>query len=152
MISEYKIHHYGCLVKDIGKSLAYFCDRFGYLVESDVIEVSVQTAFVQFLRLPESFAWLELVCPTGEESKLSRALRKGVTYHHLCYEVDDIQASEAHLRENGMLSLATPAPAVAFGGRRIAWLMDRQGFLVELLEKGDGPFSLAALLKDKQHG
>jgi hypothetical protein len=36
-------------------------------------------------------------------------------------------------------------PAVAFPDRSIAWLMDRQGMLVELLEANSGILSLASL-------
>jgi len=139
------LHHVGTLVDDIEAATRRLVGRFGYAIESPVIGDPAQTARVRFLRLPGADHWLELVTPNGETSKLRNALRKGVTLHHLCYEVADLAAALEHLRDSGMLVVGDPTPAVAFGGRRIAWLMDRHAPLVELLEAGAGPFGLAEL-------
>ena len=88
----------------------------------------------------------ELVSPENENSKLSNVLAKrGEGLHHLCYEVPGIEAACEHLREGRQMMLSGPTPAVAFGGRRIAWFMDRAGLLTELVEAGAGPLSLATL-------
>jgi methylmalonyl-CoA/ethylmalonyl-CoA epimerase len=121
--------------------------RYGYCIESAVISDPVQTAQVRFLRLPLGQHWLELVAPMAGESKLANALAKrGEGLHHLCYEVSDIAAACEHLRAGRQMMLAGPTPAVAFGGRPIAWFMDRAGFLTELVEAGPGPLSLASIL------
>ncbi len=138
-MGAFRLHHVGHLVRDVAESAKRFVTRFDYRIESEVIEDPVQTAFVQFLRLPDGRSWLELVMPNGPESKLSRALARGGGLHHVCYEVDALSAACEGLRTDGMLLLAAPEPAVAFGGRPIAWLMDRAGTLVELLEDGPGP-------------
>jgi methylmalonyl-CoA/ethylmalonyl-CoA epimerase len=134
---QFRLHHIGYLVRDLLEA-EVFRTRLGYVIESDVVEDPVQTAFVQFVRQPQSASLIELVTPTGQESKLSRALAKGGGLHHLCYEVDDIDAACSHLRDKQMLALSDPTPAVAFSGRRIAWFMDRGAMLVELLESGPG--------------
>ena len=139
------LHHNGFLVKDVSAAAQDFVSRLGYVIKSDVIEDPVQTAYVQFLRQPGTTSWLELVMPNGVDSKLTNALRKGSGLHHLCYEVGDIECACEHLRNHGMLMLAEPTPAAAFPGRRIAWFMDQSGFLVELLESGCGPLSLASI-------
>ena len=139
----FPLHHIGFLVKDIAVSASDFISRLGYVVDSEVIEEPVQTACVQFLRLPGAANWLELVMPNGPESKLMGALQKGGGLHHLCYEVEDIGQACKHLRSQSMLMLAAPVPAVAFAGRRIAWFLDRSNFLLELVESGQGPLSLA---------
>jgi len=146
------LHHVGTLVDDIEAATRRMVDRFGYAVESPVIEDAAQTARVRFLRLPGADHWLELVTPVGERSKLRNALSKGVTLHHVCYEVSDLTAALTHLRDGGMLVIGEPTPAVAFGGRRIAWLMDRHAPLVELLEAGAGPFGLADLRRRNRRG
>ncbi len=143
--SAYQLHHLGYLVKDIPSSVQEFAARFGYVVESDVIHDPVQTAYVQFLRLPGAAFWLELITPDGDKSKLSRSLEKGGGLHHTCYEVDDIDAAGAHLRTQAMLMVAVPTPAAAFPGRRISWFMDRSLMLVELVERGEGPLSLCSI-------
>ena len=112
---------------------------------SELVWCVLVVARVRFLLLPGADHWLELVTPSGEESKLSNALRRGVTLHHLCYEVPDVDAAIERLRDTGMLLVGEPTPGAAFGGRRVAWLMDRTTPLVELVEAGSGPFSLAEL-------
>jgi methylmalonyl-CoA/ethylmalonyl-CoA epimerase len=143
--ASFALHHVGVLVKDIGEAAQDFAIGLGYRIESEVIEDPVQTAHVQFLRQPGSISWLELITPNGSESKLSAGVRKGGGLHHLCYEVGDIEAACEHLRSRGMLLLSEPVPAVAFGGRRIAWLMDRFNLLLELVEAGAGPLALASI-------
>jgi len=132
---QFRLHHIGYLVGDLAEA-DVFRDRFGYVVEGEIVEDPVQTAFVRFIRDPRSASLIELVMPTGPESKLTRALAKGGGLHHLCYEVDDMNRACEHLRDQGMLALADPTPAVAFGAKRIAWFMDRGAMLIELVESG----------------
>lgn len=140
-----KLHHLGYLVPDLEPAAQHFAAALGYRIESEPIEDAIQTARVQFLRQPGARHWLELVSPLGPGGKLDAALARGVSLHHLCYEVDDIEAGLAHLRAAGCLPLARPAPGAAFGGRPIAWAMSRANGLVELVQAGPGPRSLAAL-------
>ena len=137
-----RLHHVGYLVADPGAWARRLADAFGYVVESEVIADPVQTASVQFLRLPGDSVWLELVSPLGASSKLDRALRRGEGLHHLCFEVEDIENAVDGLRLHSMRSIAPIVPAIAFGGRRIAWLTNRSGGLFELVELGEGPLSL----------
>jgi len=139
------LHHTGLLVKDVAQAAAHYVEVLGYRLESEPIDDPVQTARVQFLRLPGATHWLELVAPLGPESKLANALTKGGGLHHLCYEVADIVTATAHFRAAGCMVISEPVAAAAFPGRRIAWLMDRQRLLFELLEAGPGPLGLATL-------
>ncbi|QYY36185.1 VOC family protein [Ruficoccus sp. ZRK36] len=141
----FTLHHTGYLVADIEKAASSYTGLLGYRIESPVIEDPVQTAHVQFLRLPGADSWLELISPASEKSKLSNALSKGGGLHHLCYEVADIEAACAHLRAGGMFPLASPVAAAAFSGRKIAWFMDERRLLIELVEAGEGDLSLASL-------
>jgi methylmalonyl-CoA/ethylmalonyl-CoA epimerase len=77
---------------------------------------------------------VELVAPDGPESKLINALRKGGGLNHLCYESDDLGRDCRELAAHAMLVLQPPLAAAAFAGRRIAWLMGRDGIPIELLE------------------
>lgn len=144
-MTMFQLHHIGYLVKDMAASAASFAARFGYAIESDVIEDPRQTARVQFLRQPGAMHWLELITPTGPGSKLYNALSKGEGLHHLCYEVPSLEAAGQQLREQHMLPLGKAQPATAFPGRSIAWYMDRGSQLIELLEAGEGTLSLASL-------
>jgi methylmalonyl-CoA/ethylmalonyl-CoA epimerase len=135
---DLSLHHVGMLVADVAQGAELYLRRFGYAVASEVIHDPVQTAYVQFLRLRGDPVYLELVAPDGPESKLANALKKGGGINHLCYATTDIEAAWRHLREQKMVLLQAPVPAVAFKGRRIAWLMGRDQTPVELVERGSG--------------
>jgi methylmalonyl-CoA/ethylmalonyl-CoA epimerase len=128
-------HHVGVLVKDIAKARSHYA-RLGYLPATEVFNDHVQTALVQFLKLPGICPYLELVAPDGAESKLAGALRKGGGLHHVCYSTADIEGTCKDLWTAGWFLVAPPVGAVAFGGRRIAWLMGPDRLLMELVEKG----------------
>jgi methylmalonyl-CoA/ethylmalonyl-CoA epimerase len=131
-----QLHHTGVLVRDIGKRAELYQRRFGYMVQSPVVHDPVQTAFVQFLKLPDDQAYLELISPDGPESKLANALRKGEGLHHLCYSTLDIDAECDRLKSEGLHLVSPPTAATAFEGRRIAWLMGADRVLLELVERG----------------
>lgn len=141
----YQLHHVGTLVADLELAARALVERFGYRRYTDVVIDEIQTARVQFFLLPGAHQWLELVTPHGPRSKLSNALRKGTTLHHLCYEVAELDGAVERLRDRGLLLVGAPSPAPAFGGRRIAWLMDPAAPLVELVETGVGPLNLSEL-------
>jgi methylmalonyl-CoA/ethylmalonyl-CoA epimerase len=62
-------------------------------------------------------------------------LKRGGGLHHLCYEVEDLEKQLEIARSMGMLVTRPPRPAVAFGGRRIAFVYTKHLLLLELLEK-----------------
>jgi methylmalonyl-CoA/ethylmalonyl-CoA epimerase len=136
-----RLHHLGVLVSDIPKALAEYVERFGYEVCSQQIHDPVQTAFVQFLKLPDDNVFLEFVSPDGPTSKLANALKQGSGLNHVCYQVEDIEASCASLRSKGLYLLQVPVSAAAFPGRRIAWLLGQDRVPIELVEppSGAGP-------------
>lgn len=137
-----RLHHVGILIKDISGSAELYSGRFGYRRKSDVIHDPVQRAYVQFLELPGDRVYLEFISPDNPESHLWGALNKGGGVHHICYAAADIDATIAELRRKGMTLLRSPVAAVAFHGRRVAWLMGRDRALVELVEEGpDGEIS-----------
>jgi methylmalonyl-CoA/ethylmalonyl-CoA epimerase len=140
------LHHVGFLTGDLEGTSQHFNSVLGYKIESRVVEDSLQTARVQFLRQPGGTSWLELVTPNGEGGKLANALKQGDGLHHLCYEVTDLESACSAYRDRGCLMVGSPTPAVAFDGRRIAWFMDRRRFLFELVEAGLPPLSLASIL------
>ena len=130
------LHHVGVVVKDIGRSCDDYVTRFGFERRSEVIHDPLQTAYVQFLRFPGDASCVELVAPDGPESKLTRALARGGGLNHLCYATDHIEAAFKTMVGRGMRPVQAPVPAVAFPGRRIAWLIGRDLALVELVERG----------------
>jgi methylmalonyl-CoA/ethylmalonyl-CoA epimerase len=131
-----RLHHTGIAVRDIARHANAYVRDLGYEPRTGIIHDPAQQAYVQFLRLPGGEAYLELVQPDGPAAKLSQAVAKGGGLHHVCYSVDDIDDACRLLKERGLFVIAAPAPAVAFEGRRIAWLIGKDVCLTELVERG----------------
>ena len=132
----FTIHHVGVAVRDIPKTAEFYVRSFGYRIESAIIHDPAQSALVQFLRFPGDRTYLELVQPEGPGSKLSQAIKSGGGLHHICYAADDIERACKELCAGGLFLIAPPVPAVAFKGRRIAWLADSGRVITELVERG----------------
>ncbi len=130
-----RLHHVGIVMSELPDSAAPYVSRLGYESRSDVIHDPKQQSHVQFVALPGDDVYLEFVAPDGPQSRLNGALNKGGGLHHLCYSTDDIDSACASLRGDGMTLVRPPVAAVAFKGRRIAWLMGRDRILVELVER-----------------
>jgi len=131
-----KLHHTGVAVRDISTAADKYIKIFGYEARTGVIHDPTQQAYVQFLNFPGEEVYLELVQPDGPNAKLSQAVAKGGGLNHVCYSVDDIEAACRELAGRGMFAIAEPVPAVAFGGRRIAWLIGKGVCLTEVVERG----------------
>jgi catechol 2,3-dioxygenase-like lactoylglutathione lyase family enzyme len=131
-----RLHHTGILVREIEPAAARYVRRMGYWLRTEKLHDPVQTAYVQFLALPGERTLLELVAPDGPQSRLANAASKGGGLHHLCYATPDIEASCGDWRASGFFLIRDPTPAVAFRGRRIAWLMSPEHVLLELVEQG----------------
>lgn len=129
------LHHIGVVVRDIALARDEYSRMFHYEPVSDVFHDHVQTAYVQFLKLPGDSIFLEIVSPDGPDSKVAQTLRKGGGLHHVCYATSDIDRSWSALRAEGLFPLQRPVPAVAFGGRRIAWFLGRDRMPFELVER-----------------
>jgi methylmalonyl-CoA/ethylmalonyl-CoA epimerase len=130
------LHHVGYATKAIDQIAATYVSRFGYVLATPVIHDPLQTAFVQFLSLPGDRAYLEFVAPDGPESKLSDAAKRG-GLNHLCYTAGPLEETIAQLEGCGALLISEPKIGVAFGGRRICWMMGDDPPPIELVERRD---------------
>ena len=127
------LHHVGYATRDITKSRKLYED-LGFAATTEVIHDPIQKVRVIFMATGASVL-VELVEPATDDSPVSNFLAKqGPGLHHLCYEVDDLDAACARMREQGGIITCAPVPAVAFAGRRIAFVFRREG-LIELLER-----------------
>jgi methylmalonyl-CoA/ethylmalonyl-CoA epimerase len=129
-------HHVGFAVKSIAEMGQDFARSLGANWDGNIIHDPLQEARVSFFRCggPETPA-VELVEPAGDKSPLHSFVAKGGGLHHVCYEVDTLQAQLEQSRAAGCVIVKQPLPAVAFGGRRIAWVFTRHKLLVEYLER-----------------
>jgi methylmalonyl-CoA/ethylmalonyl-CoA epimerase len=100
-----------------------------------IFEDPQQKVKVAFLTTRPGDAQIELVEPAGDDSPVLRFLQeRGGGLHHTCYEVGNLEEELAGFRSRGAIVAKRPKPAVAFGGRRIAWILTAEKLLVELLE------------------
>ena len=129
-------HHAGFAVSSISQVGEDFALSIGAHWNGEIIHDPLQEARVTFLRCggPETPA-VELIEPADEKSPLHKFVSKGGGLHHVCYEVDSLERQLEQSRAAGCLVVKNPLPAVAFGGRRIAWVYTRQKLLVEYLER-----------------
>jgi methylmalonyl-CoA/ethylmalonyl-CoA epimerase len=125
----------GFVVRDIEPAMQGFIHSLQATWDQRIFDDPLQKVRVAFLTTRPEDARIELVQPAGEDSPVHRFLQeKGGGLHHACYEVRDLEAQIAEMRSRGALLAKRPKPAVAFDGRRIAWIITAEGFLIELLE------------------
>jgi methylmalonyl-CoA/ethylmalonyl-CoA epimerase len=130
------LHHLGFVVASISKAAEEFALSTGLRWDEKIIHDPLQ-------RVRVSFFWpadtrnpaFELVEPASEASPVTRFLKKGGGFHHVCYEIDDLESGLQKARAAGLAIVSPPTPAVAFDGRRIAWVCSKSRLLMELLER-----------------
>ena len=128
-----KVDHIAIIVEDIDEALIFWRDALG-LELHHVEAVPDQESVIAFLPVGEGD--IELVKPTTENSGVARYLKKrGPGIHHICLEVDDIQATLARLRSRDV-RLINETPVIGAGGKKIAFIHPESthGVLVELYE------------------
>jgi methylmalonyl-CoA/ethylmalonyl-CoA epimerase len=128
-----RIDHIAIVVPDIEQALGFWQEALG-LDLTHLENVPDQESLVAFL--PSGESEVELVRPTTETSGVARYLSKrGPGMHHICFEVDDIADTLAHLKERGV-ELIDETPKIGTGGKKIAFVHPRStgGVLVELYE------------------
>jgi len=133
------LHHVGFVVASIAQCGAGFASSLGFPWSGEIIHDPRQNARVTFLRSSPREPAIELVEPAGENSPLHKFVARGGGLHHVCYEVSNVENQLQQSRAAGCLIVRQPVPAVAFGGRRIAWVYTPERLLVEYLERGQQP-------------
>ncbi|MBI4789591.1 MAG: methylmalonyl-CoA epimerase [Chloroflexi bacterium] len=130
-----RIDHIGIAVQSISQALAFFEQALGIKLERIESEEGGRT---QVAFLPVGASDVELVEPQDAESGLAKFLAKrGEGVHHICFEVDDIEAALARLKEHGA-QLIDETPRSNAKGQRYAFIHPKSahGVLIELYEYG----------------
>jgi methylmalonyl-CoA/ethylmalonyl-CoA epimerase len=128
-----RINHVAMVVADMEQALSFWRDALGMDVH-ELREVPAEQSQVAFLPLPGSE--VELVQPTTEDSGIAKYLAKrGPGMHHICLEVDDIEAMLAQLKAKGV-RLINESPRTAADGKQYAFIHPEAtgGVLVELYQ------------------
>ncbi|MBN1967263.1 MAG: methylmalonyl-CoA epimerase [Anaerolineae bacterium] len=129
----HKINHVAIVVEDLQAALGFWQGALGLPLEhtADRPDEAVRIAF-----LPLGEGEIELLQPIDPDSGVAKYIAKrGPGMHHLCIEVDDIDATMARLREHAV-ELINDAPKTNPDGTRYAFVHPKSagGVLVELYE------------------
>jgi methylmalonyl-CoA/ethylmalonyl-CoA epimerase len=131
-----ELDHLGLIVQDIAVGRSFLQKTLGITRWTPVVDDPGLHVSVQFGTAPGESLTYELIAPLGEGTPIANALRTGKhILNHLAYLTPDLEASAAHLREQGCYPAGEPQPAVAYEGRRVQFWMSPLRFVIELIEK-----------------
>ena len=131
-----RLNHVAIAVRDIGKAAALYRDVLGAEVSAAVAQPDHGVTTV-FVTLPNTK--IELLEPLGDASPIAKFLERNPDggMHHLCYEVDNIQAARDALKKSGARVLGDGEPKIGAHGKPVLFLhpKDFAGTLVELEQR-----------------
>jgi len=132
-----RFHHIGYLVSSLEESEK----PLGLLNATPISGVIADTdrgVLIQFYGAKpgetnaEAGPLIELIQPTDAASPMANLLQKRKAGpYHLCYSGS--AQDERDLLENGFIMIQTPAPAIAFDGRKVGFYYSNAIGLIELL-------------------
>jgi methylmalonyl-CoA/ethylmalonyl-CoA epimerase len=129
-----RIDHVGIAVADMDEALAFYALAFD--MEPVHEEVNEEQGVREAMLAAGDGPRIQLLAPLRPDSPIGKFLdRNGPGIQQLAYQVGDIEAVSATLRERGMrLLYDTPKPGTA--GSRVNFIhpKDAGGVLVELVE------------------
>lgn len=133
------INHIAVVVPELDSALTFWVEALGLPLDhtEQVPSEGVDVAF-----LPVGNSNIELMRPTATDSGVARYLEKrGPGIHHVCLEVDDIEAMMERLRDHH-IQLINDQPQTLHGPhgvRRYAFVHPKStgGVLVELYQLAD---------------
>jgi methylmalonyl-CoA/ethylmalonyl-CoA epimerase len=128
-----RLNHVAIAVPDIEAAAAIYQDMLGAKISEAVPQPDhgVTTIFVE---LPNTK--IELLEPLGSDSPIAKFLERNPAggIHHICYEVEDIQAAARALAEKGARILGGGEPKIGAHGKPVLFLHPKDfcGTLTEL--------------------
>ena len=128
-----KLNHVAIAVPDLEAGTAVYRDTLGAKV-SERQEEPDHGVVVVFVELPNTK--IELLHPLGEKSPIAAFLAKNPSggIHHICYEVEDIEAAAEKMKAEGARVLGDGSPRIGAHGKPVLFLHPKDfcGTLVEL--------------------
>ena len=133
-----KINHIALVVNDMAEGHEFWHEIMGlpagkaYREEAQGVDVAFYPAGEDGSPIPA----VELISPLDDESGVAKYLaKKGPGMHHLCFEVDDIQATLDELASKG-IQLIDETPRLNKKGVKVAFVHPKStgGVLVEFYE------------------
>ena len=128
-----RINHIALVVPELESAKRFWVDVMGLPLdhEEHVAEQKVDVAF-----MPLEGTNIELLKPADQESGVAKYLdKRGPGMHHICFEVDDIDAALDELRQADV-PLIDEVPRTGHDGKKYAFIHPKGtgGVLVELYQ------------------
>jgi len=132
-----RVDHIGVAVEDLDASLELYERDYGMkLVHREI--VTEQGVEAVLLDVGENH--VELLAATGPDTPVGKFLaKKGPGMHHVAYQVEDIEATLAALKQAG-LRLIDETPRTGIRNSRVAFLHPATagGLLTEIVQPAEG--------------
>lgn len=140
-----RLNHVGVAVPSMAEAIAYYRDVMGASLITTPFDMPEQGVKVAFVNTPQQSGALgtsggtqiELIEPLGAESPIHNFLAKNPAggQHHLCYEVEDIEAAREWFTAQGKRILGPTR--IGAHGTPIFFLhpKDMLGQLTEIMER-----------------
>ena len=129
-----EIEHVAIAVNDLDAAIDWYAENFGATVahrervESDGVEEAL---------LAVADSYIQLLCPTSEDSPVAKYLaKKGEGLHHVGYRVDDCAAALESVKSHGG-RVIDEAPRPGSRGTTVAFVHPKTSFgtLIELVQE-----------------
>jgi methylmalonyl-CoA/ethylmalonyl-CoA epimerase len=129
-----RLNHVAIAVRDMQAAAAVYRDTLGATVSEAVPQPDHGVSTI-FITLPNTK--IELLEPLGANSPIAKFLERNAEggVHHICYEVDDIEAASKQLVAKGARMLGKPK--IGAHGKPVVFLHPKDfcGTLVELEQR-----------------
>ena len=132
-----RIDHIGVAVEDLDASLALYEQTYGMEL---VHRETVTEQGVEAVLLDVGENHVELLAPLGPDTPVGKYLAKrGPGIHHVAYQVTDIEAALAQLKEAGS-RLIDETPRTGIRNSRVAFVHPSSsgGVLTEIVQPAEG--------------
>ncbi len=130
-----RLNHVAIVVPDLAAAAKLYANGLGAEV-SEPLPLPDHGVTTVFVELPNSK--VELLHPLGEDSPVAKYLFNNPSggMHHICFEVDDLQAAVEHLVAEGARVLGDGIPKLGAHNLPVVFLHPKDfcGTLIELEE------------------
>ena len=130
-----RFHHIGIACYNIDEAPMFYIAQ-GYK-KTETIYDPIQNVNICFCeKVTRGGVCIELISPHNDTSPICKILQKnGTSPYHICYETKSLEKIIMKMKKQKFIIVQKPTPAVAFGGKMVCFLFNKNVGLVELVEK-----------------
>jgi methylmalonyl-CoA/ethylmalonyl-CoA epimerase len=127
-----RYHHTGVACHRLEDETLWYTGSLGYEPEGAIFSDPLQG--IRGCFLTSGGGRIELLEALPGSNALAPWLQRGFSIYHLAFEVLELETAIDELDKARARLVSPPKPAVAFGGRRVAFCVRPNMMLVELIE------------------